>query len=218
MAKLHLIIANRNYSSWSLRPWLAMTMAGLDFDETMILLDTPIMKKQIAEHSRAGRLPVLRHGNVSVWESLAILEYLAETFPEKNFWPKTKAARAVARAISNEMHAGFSGLRNACPMNLRRPHKPIMMNDAIQADIARIEEIWRDCRKTYGRGGKFLFGRFCNADAMFAPVVTRFETYAIPVAGDTRAYMDTVLATPAFQKWKSAALKETWIVPHDEVE
>lgn len=218
MAKLHLIIANRNYSSWSLRPWLAMTMAGLDFDETLIQLDTPAMKKQIAEHSRAGRLPVLRHGNVSVWESLAILEYLAETFPEKNFWPKTKATRAVARAISNEMHAGFSGLRNTCPMNLRRPQKPIALNDATRADIARIEEIWRDCRKTYGKGGRFLFGKFCNADAMFAPVVTRFETYAIPVAGDTRAYMDAVLATPAFQKWKAAALKETWIVPHDEVD
>lgn len=218
MAKLHLIIANKNYSSWSLRPWLAMTMAGLEFDETLIQLDTPVMKKQIAEHSRAGRLPVLRHGNVSVWESLAILEYLAETFPEKNFWPKTKATRAVARAISNEMHAGFASLRNACPMNLRRPHKSINMNDAILADVARIEEIWRDCRTTYGKGGKFLFGKFCNADAMFAPVVTRFETYAIPVAGDTRAYMDSVLSTPAFQKWKSAALTETWIVPHDEVD
>ena len=218
MAKLHLIVANKNYSSWSLRPWLAMTMAGLDFDETLILLDTPDTKKQIAEHSKAGRVPILRHGKVTIWETLAILEYLAETFPEKNFWPKAKAARAVARAISNEMHAGFSGLRNACPMNLRRPHKPIMLNDEIRADVARIEEIWRDCRKTYGKGGKFLFGRFCNADAMFAPVVTRFETYAIPVAKDTRAYMDTVLATKAFQKWKSAALMETWILPRDEVD
>jgi glutathione S-transferase len=124
----------------------------------------------------------------------------------------------VARAISNEMHAGFASLRNACPMNLRRPPKPVKMNDAILADVARIEEIWRDCRTAYGNGGKFLFGRFCNADAMFAPVVTRFETYAIPVARDTRAYMDSVLATKAFENWKSAALKETWIVPHDEVD
>jgi glutathione S-transferase len=218
MAKLQLIIANKNYSSWSLRPWLAMAMAGLDFDETLILLDTPDTKKQIAEHSKAGRLPILRHGKVTVWETLAILEYLAETFPEKSLWPKAKAARAAARAISNEMHAGFSGLRNACPMNLRRPQKPVTLNDETRADIARIEEIWRDCRKTYGKGGKFLFGKFCNADAMFAPVVTRFETYAIPVAKDTRAYMDAVLATKAFQKWRSAALKETWIVPHDEVD
>ncbi len=218
MAKLHLVIGNKNYSSWSLRPWLAMTMAGLDFDETLILLDTPDTKRQIAEHSRAGRVPILHHGKVTVWETLAILEYLAETFSEKNLWPKPKAARTVARAISNEMHAGFSSLRNACPMNLRRPPKPVTLNDAIRADVARIEEIWRDCRKTYGKGGKFLFGRFCNADAMFAPVVTRFETYAIPVAKDTRIYMDAVLATKAFQKWKSAALKETWILPHDEVD
>jgi len=218
MAKLNLMIANKNYSSWSLRPWLAMTMAGIEFDETLILLDTPDTKKQIAEHSKAGRVPILRHGKVTIWETLAILEYLAETFPEKNLWPKAKAARAVARAISNEMHAGFSGLRNACPMNLRRPHKPIMLNDEIRADAARIEEIWRDCRKTYGKGGKFLFGKFCNADAMFAPVVTRFETYAIPVAKDTKAYMEAVMATKAFQKWKSAALKETWILPHDEVD
>lgn len=218
MAKLHLVIANKNYSSWSLRPWMAMTMVGLPFDESMILLDTPTAKKEIAEHSGAGRLPVLHHGKITVWETLAILEYLAETYPEKNLWPKSKAARAVARAISNEMHAGFTGLRNACPMNLRRPQKPVVLNDATNADVARIEQIWRECRKTYGKGGKFLFGKFCIADAMFAPVATRFETYAIPVAKDTRAYMDAVMATKAFQKWKAAALKETWIVTHDEVD
>ncbi len=218
MAKLHLVIGNKNYSSWSLRPWLAMAMAGLDFDETLILLDTPETKKQIAEQSKAGRVPILHHGKVTVWETLAILEYLAETFPEKKLWPKGKAARAAARSVSNEMHAGFSGLRNACPMNLRRPPKPITLDAQTRADITRIEEIWRDCRITYGKGGKFLFGKFCNADAMFAPVVTRFETYAIPVAKETRAYMETVTATKAFQKWKSAALKETWIVPHDEVD
>ena len=217
MAKLHLVIGNKNYSSWSLRPWMAMAMAGLDFNETMILLDTPDTKKQIAEHSKAGRVPILHHGKITIWETLAILEYLAETFPEKSLWPRAKAARAVARSISNEMHAGFSGLRNTCPMNLRRPYKSIKLNDETRADIARIEEIWRDCRKTYGKGGKFLFGKFCNADAMFAPVVTRFETYAIHVAKDTKAYMDAVLATKAFQKWNSAALKETWIVPHDEL-
>lgn len=218
MAKLQLVIANKNYSSWSLRPWMAMTMAGLPFDETIIPLDMPSTRKQIAKHSGAGQLPVLHHGKVTIWETLAILEYLAETFPKKNLWPKSKAARAVARAISNEMHAGFTSLRNACPMNLRRPPKPVMLNEAIKADIARIEEIWRDCRKTCGKGGKFLFGKFCNADAMFAPVVTRFETYAIPVGRDTRVYMDAVMGTKAFQKWKSSALKETWIVPHDEVD
>ncbi len=218
MAKLNLVIANKNYSSWSLRPWMALTMAGLPFDESMILLDTPTTKKEIAEHSGAGRLPVLHHGKTTIWETLAILEYLAETFPEKNLWPKSKAARAVARAVSNEMHAGFTGLRNACPMNLRRPQKPVVLNESTKAEIARIEEIWRECRKTYGKGGKFLFGKFCNADAMFAPVVTRFETFAIPVAKDTRSYMDAVIATKAFQTWKAAALKETWIVPQDELD
>jgi glutathione S-transferase len=218
MDKLHLIIGNKNYSSWSLRPWLAMAMADLDFDETLIPLDTPDTKRQIAEHSGAGRVPILRHGNITIWETLAILEYLAETFPDSNFWPAAKAARATARAVSNEMHAGFTGLRNACPMNLRRQPKPIALSDEIRADIARIEDIWRDCRQAYGKGEKFLFGKFCNADAMFVPVVTRFETYAIPVAKDTKAYMDALLATPAFQKWKAAALKETWILPHDEVD
>ena len=218
MAKLRLVIANKNYSSWSLRPWLAMAMAGIDFDESMVLLDTPGTKKQIGEHSPAGRLPVLHHGKITIWETLAILEYLAETFPAKNLWPKPKSARALARAISSEMHAGFSGLRNACPMNLRRPSKAVKLDEATLRDITRIEEIWRDCRKTYGKGGKFLFGKFCNADAMFAPVVTRFETYSIPVAKDTRTYMDAVMATKAFQSWKAAAFAETWIVPHDEVD
>lgn len=218
MAKLHLVIANKNYSSWSLRPWMAMTMAGLPFDETIIPLDTPSTKKQIAEHSGAGRLPVLHHGKITIWETLAILEYLAETFPEKNLWPKSKSARAQARAISNEMHAGFPGLRNACPMNLRRTPKPVKLNDATNAEIIRIEEIWRECRNTFGKGGKFLFGKFCIADAMFAPVVTRFDNYAISVGRDTRAYMDVVMATKAFQKWKSAALEESWITPHYEVD
>jgi glutathione S-transferase len=218
MDKLNLVIGNKNYSSWSLRPWLAMTMAGIDFDETLILLDSPETKTQISEYSGGGRVPILRHGNVTIWETLAILEYLAETFPEKNLWPKAKAARAVARAVSNEMHAGFSSLRSACPMNLRRPPKPIVLSDAIKEDITRIEDIWRDCRQAHGKDGPFLFGNFCIADAMFAPVVTRFETYAIAVSADTRAYMDTLLATPAFQQWKSAALKETWILPHDEVD
>ncbi len=218
MTKLNLVIGNKNYSSWSLRPWLAMTMAGFEFDETLIQLDTPDTKKQIAEHSKAGRVPILRHGNVTIWETLAILEYLAETFPEKNLWPTAKAARAVARAVSNEMHAGFVSLRNACPMNLRRPPKAIALSGEIRADIARIEEIWRDCRQAYGKGGEFLFGTFSIADAMFAPVAARFETYAIAVSADSRVYMDALFATPAFQKWKSAALKETWILPDDEVD
>jgi glutathione S-transferase len=218
MSRLHLVIGNKNYSSWSLRPWIALTMAGIPFTETVIPLDQPDTRKNIAKHSKAGRVPVLYHGKQVVWDSLAILEYLAETFPEKNFWPKSKAARVMARCVSNEMHAGFSALRSACPMNLRRVRNAVPLSDAAEADIKRIEEIWRVCRESHSKGGKFLFGRFSNADAMFAPVVTRFDTFAIKAARDTRAYMDNILTTPAFTAWKATALKEQWVVPSDEVD
>lgn len=218
MSKLQLVIGNKNYSSWSLRPWMALTMAGIPFREMVIPLDTPETAALIAQHTAAGRVPVLHHGRQTVWESLAIMEYLAELFPEKHLWPKPLAARAIARAVANEMHAGFGALRNACPMNLRRPRKPVPMSEQVLKDVARIERIWRDCRARYGKGGKFLFGRFSIADAMYTPVVTRFDTYAIKVADDTRAYMDTIMNTEAFTAWREAALKETWIVPSDEVD
>jgi glutathione S-transferase len=218
MSKLRLIIGNKNYSSWSLRPWIAMEMAGIPFDETLIPLDTPDTERLIAEHSAAGRVPVLRHGALTIWESLAILEYLAETFRDKGLWPEDKEARAFARSVSNEMHAGFSALRNTCPMNLRRPRRKVPMSDATQRDIARIEDIWRTCRGRFGHGGDFLFGSFGIADAMYAPVVTRFDTFDIDVAADARRYMQAVLATPAFVKWKAAALQESWIVQADEVD
>ncbi len=218
MSKLHLVIGNKNYSSWSLRPWMAMTMAGIPFRETVIPLDTPETPALIATHSRAGRVPVLHHGRQTVWESLAIMEYVAELFPEKHLWPKAVSARAVARAVSHEMHAGFSALRGACPMNLRRPRRPVPLSEAVLKDVARIEQIWRECRERFGKGGKFLFGRFSIADAMYAPVVTRFETYQVPVAEDTRAYMQTVTNTAAFTAWRDAALKEPWTVPADEVD
>lgn len=218
MSNIHLVIGNKNYSSWSLRPWMALSMAGIPFRETVIPLDTPDTAKLIAQHSGAGRVPVLYHGRQVVWESLAIMEYLAELFPEKSLWPKTISARAMARAVSNEMHAGFGALRNACPMNIRRPAKAVPLNDAVKRDIARIEQLWRECRAKFGKGGKFLFGKFSIADAMYTPVVSRFETFAIPVAEETRAYMDAVLNTPAFRSWREAALKETWVVPSDEVD
>ena len=221
MTILHLIIGNKNYSTWSLRPWMAMTMAGIPFRETVIPLDMPDTKDRIAEHSKAGRLPVLHHGKLAIWESLAIMEYLAEIFPDKHLWPKAVGARAMARSVANEMHAGFSALRNACPMNLRRPRRKVAMSDAVHADVARIEAIWRECRTRHGKdgkNGKFLFGKFGIADAMYAPVVTRLDTYDIDVADDTRAYMDAVMATEAFRSWKEAGLKETWIVPSDEVD
>jgi glutathione S-transferase len=218
MSKLHLVIGNKNYSSWSLRPWMMLTMAGIPFNETVIMLDRPDTKKKIAEHTGAGRVPVLRHGRIAIWESLAILEYLAELFPDRGIWPKGKAARATARAIASEMHAGFSALRNACPMNLRRPRRPVAMSDEVKKDAARIDKIWSDCRKTYGKGGAFLFGKFCAADAMFAPVASRFDTYEVPCGETSRRYMAAVMATPAFAEWKEAALKEKGVIAADEVD
>lgn len=197
---------------------MALSMAGIPFRETVIPLDTEDTARLIAEHTRAGRVPVLHHGRTTIWESLAIMEYLAELFPEKNLWPKTAAARALARSVANEMHAGFAALRNACPMNLRRQKKPVPFSGAIMKDVRRIEELWSECRARYGKGGKFLFGKFSIADAMYTPVVTRFHTYDVPVSGETRAYMETVMNTAAFGSWKEAALKESWIVPADEVD
>lgn len=218
MSKLRLIIGNKNYSSWSLRPWLALTAAKLPFIEEMILLDTPEFAGAVARHSGAGRVPVLYHGKLVIWDSLAILEYIADAFPQKNMWPTASSARAMARSISSEMHAGFQALRNACPMNLRRPRRTVLMEDAVKKDVARIESLWRAARDKHAKGGKFLFGKFSNADAMYAPVVTRFDTYDIKVASDTREYMNNVMECEAFKAWKEAALKETWIVPSDEVD
>jgi glutathione S-transferase len=218
MAKLHLVIGNKNYSSWSLRPWMALTMAHIPFDETIIPLEQPQTKRRISEHSAAGTVPVLHHGKLTVWESLAILEYLAETFPDRKLWPDGKSARAAARSAANEMHCGFAALRSACPMNLHRQRKAIALSQAVKADIARIDALWRQCRKTYGRKGRFLFGAFSNADAMFAPVVTRFDTYDIEASSESRAYIEAVLATPAFQTWKKSALSEPWVIAREEVD
>jgi glutathione S-transferase len=218
LAKLNLVIGNKNYSSWSLRPWIALSMAHIPFDETIIPLYETSSKMRIIEHSHAGYVPVLHHGKVTVWESLSILEYLAETFPERKLWPEGKAARATARSAATEMHCGFAALRNACPMNLRRPRKSVPLGEAVKADIARIDALWSECRKAHGRNGRFLFGSFSNADAMFAPVVTRFDTYDIKVSTESRDYMNAVLATRAFLDWKSAALEEPWTIAREEVD
>ncbi len=218
MSDLHLIIGNKNYSSWSLRPWLAMSVLGIPFRETVIPLDMADTAARIGEHSGAGRVPVLHDGGLTVWESLAILEYLAERFPQAGLWPAETRARAIARAIACEMHASFTALRNACPMNLRRPRKAIALDDAVQKDVARILEIWRQCRKSFGKGGAFLFGGFSAADAMYAPVVTRLDTYDIAVDDDARAYMEAIMSLPAFRQWKAAGAAEPWRIEHDEVD
>lgn len=213
-----LVIANKLYSSWSLRPWIMLRQAGIAFDEVVIPLDHPDTRQRILQHSPAGRVPVLVDGEITVWDSLAILEYAAECWPGAGIWPQDPAARALARSISAEMHSGFQALRKACPMNLGRKYATRDRGPDVAADAARIGAIWRDARDRFGAGGPFLFGAFSGADAMYAPVVTRLDTYGFAVDPVSRAYMDAVLASPAFVSWREAALQESWIVPHDEVD
>jgi glutathione S-transferase len=217
-ADLHLVIGNKAYSSWSLRPWLAMTVQGLSFRETVIPLYDPATKPQILAHSPAGKVPVLHHGDIVVWESLAILEYLAEAFPDRPWWPADAAARAMARAISAEMHAGFGALRSGCGMNLRRIYPAEPRTPEVAADIARVCALWRDARGHFGVGGPYLFGAFSNADAMYAPVVTRFKTYGVEVDPVSQAYCDVILALPAMQAWYKAAAAEPWVIAKFERE
>jgi glutathione S-transferase len=220
---LHLIIGNKNYSSWSLRPWLAMKVAGIAFSETLIPLDTPDFKAKVSAlvgggAGGAGKVPVLLDGDVRVWESLAILEYLAEKFPQAALWPVQDAARAHARAIAAEMHSGFQPLRRHLPMNVRRPVKPRALDDAVRADVARIDAIWNEARTRFGGSDSFLYGAFGAADAMYAPVVWRFHTYAVEVSDGARAYMRAVMALPALLEWREAARREPWVLAHDEVD
>jgi glutathione S-transferase len=213
---LTLIIGNKNYSSWSLRPWIAMRTAGIAFEERLVSLNDANFKQTVHRTSPAGKVPALADDGVHVWESLAILEYLAEKFPAAGLWPSDVAARAHARAIASEMHAGFQGLRRECPMNLWRPVKPHALSAEAQANVSRIDALWTDCRARFGRGGPFLFGAFGAVDAMYAPVASRFETYAVEVSAASRAYMSAILTLPAFVEWKAAALKEPWVLPEDE--
>jgi glutathione S-transferase len=210
---LKLVIGNKNYSSWSMRPWLALRASNIDFEEIFIPLYTgEADKKRILDVSRAGKVPVLIDGDVTVWDSLAIIEYLAERFPERRLWPEDRVQRARARSISAEMHSGFAALRNECGMNLHRPVSAIKLSADAGADIARIQEIWTECRAHFGKSGPFLFGAFNGADAMFAPVVHRFRTYAIAVTPEVQRYMDVMMASPAFQEWTRAGLAETLVI------
>jgi glutathione S-transferase len=218
MTKPILYIGNRNYSSWSLRPYMALAMAGVEFDTKLIRFGEPEFGRKVRRISKAGLVPILVHDDIKIWETLAILEYAAETWPKKKFWPTNKKARALARSVSSEMHAGFKNLRNECPMNIRRPKKSIKVSDGVLKEVARLENLWAQCRKEFGKGGPFLFGKFSNADAMFAPVVSRLETFNFKVKPETRQYMDAVLNSTAFMEWQKLALKERWIVTEDEVD
>ncbi len=220
MAKPLLVIGNRNYSSWSLRPYMALAMAGIPFDEKLVRFGEPQFTRAMKMVSAAGMVPVLKHKGLTVWDSLAIIEYAAETWPKMHVWPKTAAARAMARSAAAEIHSGFRGIRGACPMNLRRPKVPLKagFSAAVMKDVKRLETLWAQCRKAHGKGGPFLFGKFSAADAMYTPVVMRLDSYAIPVSKETRKYMAAVMTTPAFKTWHAAAMKEPWIVPEDEAD
>jgi glutathione S-transferase len=215
---LHLIIGNKNYSSWSFRPWLAMKVAGIAFEETVISLEAQDFKARVTAVSGAGRVPVLIDGDTHIWESLAILEYLAEKFPRAGLWPEQAAARAHARAVASEMHAGFLPLRRQLPMNVWRPVQARALDDDAKANVTRIDTIWSECRTRFGADGPFLYGAFGAADAMYAPVIWRFHTYAVEVCAVARAYMGAVMALPAWNEWREAARREPWVLPHDEVD
>ncbi len=217
---LTLIIGNKNYSSWSLRPWIAMKVARLAFDEKVIPLYEPGSRERVLKFSPAGKVPVLIDGDVAIWESLAILEHLAEKFPKAGLWPADARARSHARVVANEMHSGFLPLRRNCPMNLWLPAKRRPVPDDAMDNVRRIDALWSDCRARFGQradtGGQFLFGAFGAADAMYAPVVARFHSFGIEVSAPSRAYMEAVMALPAWSEWRAAALKEPWVMQGNE--
>ncbi len=203
--RLELVIGSKRYSSWSLRPWLLLKQAGLPFEETLIRLRQPDSASRIAAHSPTGLVPVLKDGGLVIWESLAICEYIAELSRAAPLWPEGRSARAVARAVATEMHAGFRLLRENLPMDVARTIQLPSIPDAVHADIARIQAMWSDCRARFGAEGPFLFGRFGVADAMYAPVATRFRTYGVALDPVCRAYVDSIYALPAMGEWIAAA-------------
>jgi glutathione S-transferase len=218
MADLTLVIGNKNYSSWSLRAWLGLVQVGVPFDEILIPLQQPGTRAEILKHSPSGTVPVLKRGAFAVWESIAILGYLGEAFPAAGLWPDTIEGRALAKSVCAEMHSGFHALRSELPMNVRSSFPHRKPSPRAQADIARITAIWRDCRSRAASGaeadadGPFLFGRFTAVDAMYAPVVSRFRTYAIDLDEVCRAYADAVWALPAMQAWAKDAANEPMVV------
>ena len=217
MPDLTIYLGNKNYSSWSLRPWLVLKHTTVAFNEVVIPLYESTSRATLLKYSPSGRVPALQHGALTVWDSLAICEYLAEAFPAFELWPKDEAARAVARAVSAEMHAGFEALRRHLPMNVRSSFPDRGVTPEVQADINRVMAIWRDCRARFGEGkGEFLFGRFTIADAMYAPVVTRFRTYRLELEREADAYCEKIMSLPAMQEWIAAARNEPMVVEQFE--
>jgi glutathione S-transferase len=212
MADFTIYIANKNYSSWSLRGWLILKHTGAPFIEEVIPLEEAATRPAILRHSPSGRLPALHDGKLVIWDSLAIGEYLAERFLDARLWPAASSARAMARSASAEMHSGFAAMRAHLPMNIRSSFPNRGVTPEVLADINRITALWRDCRKRFGEGGDFLFGSFTIADAMYAPVVSRFRTYKIELDEESQRYADTVWALPSMQEWATAARNEPMVI------
>jgi glutathione S-transferase len=214
--KPRLIIGNKNYSSWSLRAWLVMREAGIEFDEERIALDTPSTSEEIAHYTKSRTVPVLQLGDLTIWDSLAIAETVAERWPAKQLWPEDPDARAHARSISAEMHAGFAALRECMPMNCRAMGRRVTLPDEVAADIDRVFAIWSDCQHQYAGDNGWLFGQFSIADAMYAPVVLRFRTYGINLPESASFYPQRLLASESMQEWLAAAETETEVIEKDE--
>jgi glutathione S-transferase len=212
-----LVIGNKNYSSWSLRPWLAMKQAGIDFEEIRVPLYDDGSKQRLLQYSPSGKVPVLIDGDYTVWDSLSICEYLAEMHPSLGLWPQHAKTRALARSVSAEMHSGFTSLRHYMSMNIRKDYAGKGMGAGVADDIARVSAIWEDCRARFGAEGAFLFGRFSIADAMYAPVVTRFATYGVALPATLRPYLETMLELPAMQAWIAAAKAEAESIPDADI-
>ena len=216
MNELTLVVATKNYSSWSLRPYLALAHTGQPFREVVVQLGQPDTAANIAKHSPSGRVPALVHGELVIWDSLAICEYLAELFPQAKLWPQDATARAVARSATAEMHSGFATLRTHMPMNLRARRPGEGRAPGVAEDISRVTQLWRECRERHGKGGPFLFGAFSIADAFYAPVVTRFVTYGVELDAVGQAYRDAVLALPAMRAWTEASQGEPPVARYEK--
>jgi glutathione S-transferase len=217
MDELELVIGNKAYSSWSLRPWLVLKHADAKFSETRVPLYVTGYKEKLLQHAPTGKVPVLKHGAISIWDSLAICEYLAELFPQGGLWPQHTGARALARAVSAEMHSGFLTIRAVMPFNCRARNRHVPITTGLRGEIKRVEELWSACRSAHGSGGPWLFGRFTIADAMLIPMALRFVTYSVPLGEVSHAYVDAILAHPPVEEWIAASEREPEVVESYEV-
>jgi len=218
MSELTLIIGNKNYSSWSLRPWVFMQQNNIDFDEIRVTLSVETTAEQLAEYGSGLKVPVLKDGDFLVWDSLSILEYVSEKYLDSKGWPAGQAARATARSVSCEMHSSFFNIRNALPMNCRKTFHNISLNAQTEREIERVKLLWRQCRTGFGQNGEWLFGNYSIADAMYAPIALRFHGYGIALEGIEKAYVQSVLRQPCIKNWIAAGVLEEEIIAEDEID